>query len=79
MSDGGPGPVAEDVTPTESLTDLVDEYRQVRGELERSILPLATSVDGRQFTFQASLHNCSFRRAGTSSSRAKVAGGWARS
>jgi DNA helicase HerA-like ATPase len=32
------------------------EYRDVREQLERSILPLATSVDGRRFTFQTSLH-----------------------
>jgi len=33
------------------------EYRDVREQLERSILPLATSVDGRRFTFQTSLHD----------------------
>ena len=32
------------------------EYRDVREQLERSILPLATSVDGRRFTFQTTLH-----------------------
>ena len=50
--------------PAESLTDLVDNYRRRRGELERSILPLATSVDGRQFTFQASLHELQFQTGG---------------
>jgi uncharacterized protein len=33
------------------------EYRDLREQLERSILPLATSVDGRGFTFQTSLHD----------------------
>jgi uncharacterized protein len=47
---------AEREPPAKSVTDLVEEYRRVRGELERAVLPLATSVDGRRFTFQASLH-----------------------
>jgi uncharacterized protein len=64
MADGELGPAAEQVTPAGSLTDVVDEYRKVRGELERSILPLATSVDGRQFTFQASLHDLKFQTGG---------------
>jgi hypothetical protein len=66
MSYGGPGSIAQEVTPAESLTDLVDSYRRTRGDLERSVLPLATSVDGRQFTFQASLHELQFQTAGTS-------------
>jgi DNA helicase HerA-like ATPase len=33
------------------------EYRDVREQLERSILALATSVDGRSFTFQTPLHD----------------------
>jgi hypothetical protein len=52
------------MTPAESLADVVDEYRKVRGEIERGILPLATSVDGRQFTFQASLHDLEFQTGG---------------
>lgn len=64
MSDGGPGSVAEEVTAAGSLTDLVDNYRRTRGVLERSILPLATSVDGRQFTFQASLHELQLQTGG---------------
>src|ERR1700689_204830 len=31
-------------------------FREVRRNLEASILPLTTSVDGRRFSFQASLH-----------------------
>lgn len=34
----------------------LEEFRAVRERIEASILPLATSVDGRSFTFQASLH-----------------------
>ena len=33
-------------------------------ELERAVLPLATSVDGRQFTFQASLHGLALQTGG---------------
>jgi hypothetical protein len=32
------------------------EYRGVREALERAVLPLATSVDGRRFSLQATLH-----------------------
>jgi len=56
MSDGEAGSAAEQVTPSGSLTDLAEEYRRTRAEVESSILPLATSVDGRQFTFRVSLH-----------------------
>ncbi len=48
----------------ESLSNSVDEYRRVREELERGVLPLATSVDGRQFTFQASLHGLTLQTGG---------------
>jgi hypothetical protein len=34
----------------------VASFREARRDLEASILPLATSVDGRRFSFQASLH-----------------------
>jgi hypothetical protein len=34
----------------------LEEYRGLREALEESVLPLATSVDGRRFEFQASLH-----------------------
>jgi uncharacterized protein len=64
MSDGGLGSVAENVTAAGSLADTVDNYRRTRGEIERSILPLASSVDGRQFTFQASLHHLQFQTGG---------------
>ena len=40
------------------------EYRDVREQLERSILPLATSVDGRRFTYQTSLHGLELEAGG---------------
>src|SRR5215213_1363633 len=64
MSDGGPASTAAEVTSAESLTDVVDSYRRTRSGLERSVLPLATSVDGRQFGFQASLHGLQFQTGG---------------
>jgi uncharacterized protein len=42
----------------------VEAYRRIRHELERTILPLASSVDGRRFTFQASLHELAFQAGG---------------
>jgi uncharacterized protein len=64
MSDGSASSAAEQVMPAGSLADAVDEYRKVRGVLEHGVLPLATSVDGRQFTFQASLHDLKFQTGG---------------
>ena len=49
------------------MTDLqaaLEEYRRAREELETSILPLATSVDGRRFDFQASLHGLELQPGG---------------
>ena len=42
----------------------LEEYRGLREELETSILPLATSVDGRRFEFQASLHGLELEAGG---------------
>jgi len=38
------------------MRESLDRYRAVRRQLEEGILPLATSVDGRSFSYQASLH-----------------------
>jgi uncharacterized protein len=38
------------------LRESLDRYRTVRRRLEEEIPPLATSVDGRRFSYQASLH-----------------------
>ena len=64
MSDGALGSQSDEMTSAASLTDVVDDYRRIRGELERSILSLASSVDGRQFAFQASLHDLKFQTGG---------------
>src|SRR3954447_22125933 len=39
-------------------------YRSLRRELEDSVLPLAGSLDGRRFTFQASIHQHQVRLGG---------------
>jgi uncharacterized protein len=39
-------------------------FREARRELKASILPLATSVDGRRFSFQASLYGLPFQAGG---------------
>jgi hypothetical protein len=46
--------------PTEGLA----EYSNLRRDLEQAVAPLATSVDGRRFTFQASLHGLEFQSGG---------------
>ena len=48
--------------PHDALTEQITRYRDVRARIERSLLPLATSVDGRAFEVQASLHGLSLRR-----------------
>jgi uncharacterized protein len=40
------------------------QYRDVRDQLERAVLPLATSVDGRRFSFQTSLHGLELEAGG---------------
>ena len=49
------------------MTDLhasLEEYRGTRETLERALLPLATSVDGRRFNFQVSLHGLELEAGG---------------
>jgi len=48
----------------EALKQNVERFRAVRRELETSVLPLAGSLDGRRFTFQASLHGLEVRLGG---------------
>ena len=64
MSDGSARTAAEPGTQTPSIADRIDEYRRVRSEVERAIWPLATSVNGRQFTFHASLHDLQLQTGG---------------
>jgi hypothetical protein len=54
------------VAPAEALPleSLIDSFRNSRDTLERSILPYATSVDGRTFDFQSSLHGLSVQTGG---------------
>ncbi len=42
----------------------LEEYRGLREELETSIRPLATSVDGRRFEYQSSLHELELEAGG---------------
>jgi hypothetical protein len=42
----------------------VERFRAVRRELEASVLPLASSLDGRRFDFQSSLHGLEVRLGG---------------
>lgn len=53
MSDGDP-----------RFMSRLEAYRGMRETVERSVLPMATSVDGYAFTFQASLHGLELRRGG---------------
>jgi hypothetical protein len=48
----------------QAIEDRLAEYRAVRRQLEERILPLATSVDGRHFQFQASLFGLAFQAGG---------------
>jgi uncharacterized protein len=50
--------------PGQGLEDRLERFRAIRRELEASVLPLATSVDGRRFSFQASLHDLELQVGG---------------
>lgn len=47
-----------------ALAGRIAAYRSIREEVERAVLPLATSIDGRGFEIQASLHGLDIRRGG---------------
>jgi uncharacterized protein DUF87 len=50
-----------------SMSDLLaelEQFRELREQLEAAILPLATSVDGRRFECQASLHELELEAGG---------------
>src|SRR5262245_54239612 len=47
-----------------TLDERLEAFRAQRRELEAAILPLATSLDGRQFSFQASLHELDLQTGG---------------
>jgi DNA helicase HerA-like ATPase len=42
----------------------IQEYRTLRREIEQLVLPLATSIDGRRFTLQASLYGLALQVGG---------------
>jgi DNA helicase HerA-like ATPase len=46
------------------LEQRLARFRDLRRELEAAVLPLATSIDGRRFSFQASLHGLELRLGG---------------
>src|SRR5204863_7370432 len=47
-----------------SLSQRLDAFRALRAEAEASILPLARSVDGRNFAFQSKLDGLELRLGG---------------
>ena len=64
MSDGLIPPPAQDSPADAGMAERLTSYRRAREQVERSVLPLATSVDGVAFDFQASLHGLGLRRGG---------------
>jgi uncharacterized protein len=46
------------------LEERLEAFRANRRELERAVLPLATSIDGRRFSFQASAHDLQLQVGG---------------
>jgi uncharacterized protein len=62
-----PGPVLCSNAGVESHSGIrsqLESFRRARREIEASVLPLATSVDGRRFSFQASLHGLQLQVGG---------------
>jgi hypothetical protein len=58
-------PVTDDDHPMDTdVAERLAAYRRTREQVERSILPLATSIDGVNFEFQSSLHRLALRRGG---------------
>lgn len=50
--------------PLDRLEAYTEQYRDVRRSMEEAILPLATSLDGRDFTCQTSPHRISIETGG---------------
>lgn len=48
----------------DALPERIADYRALREQLERAVLPLASSLDGRRFSVQASLHDLQLRPGG---------------
>ena len=47
-----------------SAAEVAEDFRRTRGRLEEMVTSLASSVDGRQFTFNASLHGLKLQTGG---------------
>src|SRR5919202_932193 len=58
------GMTATPETGEQTLAAGLARYRDLRRALEEAVLPLATSLDGRRFVFQASLHGLELRLGG---------------
>ena len=54
----------EEHNGAQTLAHGLERYRALRHQLESAVLPLATSLDGRRFTFQASLHGLELQLGG---------------
>ncbi|MDO8213833.1 ATP-binding protein [Conexibacter sp. CPCC 206217] len=48
----------------DALPQRMSAYRALREQVERALLPLASSLDGRRFSLQASLHDLQLRPGG---------------
>jgi DNA helicase HerA-like ATPase len=56
--------VSGTAAPAHDIERRLEAFRAIREAIETAILPLATSVDGRTFTFQASLHGLELQAGG---------------
>jgi DNA helicase HerA-like ATPase len=56
--------MADEPTGAGLLEQRLARFRALRRDLEGAVLPLATSIDGRRFSFQASLHGLELRLGG---------------
>ena len=56
--------MTDEPTGARVLERRLERFRALRRELEAAVLPLATSIDGRRFSFQASLHGLDLRLGG---------------
>jgi len=54
----------DEPTSAGALDERLARFRSLRRDLEAAVLPLATSIDGRRFSFQASLHGLELRLGG---------------
>ncbi len=52
------------VSAESGLGHQLESFREARRDLEAAVLPLATSVDGRRFSFQTSLHGLQLQIGG---------------